>query len=423
MIRTSKFLPGISAGRYPWLVVALLWVVAFLNYLDRILITSMRDPIVHEFAISDAKYGLLTSVFLWTYGVLSPFGGYFADRYSRKKVIVFSVLVWSAVTLWTGAAATYEELLVSRMVMGISEACYIPAALAMITDYHRGKTRSLATGLHMSGLYAGLAVGGIGGYIAVSYGWRFGFHVFGIFGIVYSLFLLWLLRDCPRADMPQVSEGQEPKDNTTQNAGRVQIIEAFKSLLAMRSFYVLMLFFGAFGVVNWLVYGWLPTFLQTHFRLDLGLAGISATGYIQLGSFIGVILGGILADRWARKTPRGRINVIILGFTVGAPFLFLMASTSVFYLAIIAMAIFGLARGFTDANLMPVLRQIADERYIATGYGVLNFLGTVIGGLMVYVGGALKDARISLSLIYQASAILILIAAWLLFSLKIKNKS
>ena len=136
---------------YKWLLVAMLWVVAFLNYFDRILITSMRDPLVADFSLTDAQYGLLTSVFLWSYGILSPIGGFLADKYSRKIMIVFSVFVWSAVTLWTGFATSYHEMLIARTVMGISEACYIPAALALITDYHRTRTRSLATGLHMSG--------------------------------------------------------------------------------------------------------------------------------------------------------------------------------------------------------------------------------------------------------------------------------
>lgn len=139
----------------------MLWVVAFLNYLDRIMLTSMRDPIVANFSLTDAQFGLLTSVFLWSYGILSPFVGFFADKYSRKKVIVFSVMIWSVVTIWTGLARSFHEMLIARTFMGISEACYIPAALAMITDYHKSRTRSLATGLHISGLYAGLAIGGI----------------------------------------------------------------------------------------------------------------------------------------------------------------------------------------------------------------------------------------------------------------------
>jgi MFS family permease len=373
----------------------------------------MHDPIVADFKLSDAQFGLLTSVFLWSYGILSPFGGFFADKYSRKKVIVFSVMVWSAVTLWTGFASSFSEMLVARIIMGISEACYIPAALALITDYHRGRTRSLATGLHMSGLYAGLALGGIGGYIAELWGWRYGFHVFGIVGIVYSFILLKILKDHQRtqSDLTEVV----PIDL------EVNIRGALKNLFSKASFYVLLFYFAVLGIVNWLVYGWLPTFLKEHFHLDLGEAGISATGYIQIGSFIGVIVGGILADRWTRKNNRGRIYMLIIGFTLGAPFLFLMASTSVFGIAIIAMLIFGLARGFNDANLMPILRQVADDRYIATGYGFLNFLSTIVGGLMVYVGGALKDAQIDLSIIYQFSAVLLLLATWTLFAVKVKK--
>ena len=115
---------------YPWLLVAMLWVVAFLNYFDRILITSMRDPLVADFSLSDAQFGLLTSIFLWSYGILSPLGGFLADKYSRKKMIIFSAMIWSAFTLWTGFASSFGELLVARAFMGISEACYIPAALA-----------------------------------------------------------------------------------------------------------------------------------------------------------------------------------------------------------------------------------------------------------------------------------------------------
>ncbi|KQS36263.1 MFS transporter [Pedobacter sp. Leaf194] len=396
---------------YSWTLVAILWVVAFLNYFDRIMITSMRDPIVKEFALSDAQFGLLTSVFLWSYGILSPFGGFFADKYSRRKVIIFSVSIWSAVTLWTGFTSSFNEMLVARVFMGLSEACYIPAALALITDYHKGKTRSLATGLHMSGLYAGLALGGLGGYIAELWGWRSGFHVFGVFGILYSFLLLYYLKDLKTAVVEKSVKELPP----------LSLSGSVKVLFKERSFLILMFYFSVLGTANWLVYGWLPTFLKEHFNLKLGEAGISATGYIQIGSFIGVILGGFLADKWFLKNKKSRVYMIIIGFTLGAPFLFLMSSTSIFAIAIIAMFIFGIARGFNDANLMPILRQIADSRYIATGYGFLNFLSTIIGGLMVYVGGALKDANIDLSVIYQVSAVLMLIATWSLFAIKIKR--
>jgi MFS family permease len=402
-------------GIYGWIVVGLLWVVAFLNYFDRILITSMRDPIVATFTINDAQFGLLTSVFLWSYGLLSPFGGYFADKYGRKPLIIFSVCVWSGVTLWTGFAGSFHEMLVARVCMGISEACYIPAALALIADYHKGNTRSLATGIHMSGLYAGLALGGFGGYISELWGWRSGFQVFGIFGVLYSVILLFFLK------RPEINASGNENVREETVASPVNLLHSFK-IFSGFSFRILMVYFCAYGIVNWLIYGWLPTFLKTHFHLDLGQAGISATGYVQIGSFAGVITGGILADQWYKVNKKGRLYVIVIGFTIGAPFLFLMSYTYAFAWAIAGMILYGVARGFNDANLMPVLCQVVDERYIATSYGFLNFLSTIIGGLMVYVGGVLRDENVSLSVIYGCSAIALLLAAWSLLWVKINRE-
>lgn len=409
-MKDKKFL-GLS---YPWFLVSILWVVAFLNYLDRILITSMRDPIVADFQLNDAQFGLLTSVFLWSYGFLSPFGGYFADKIGRRKVIIFSVVVWSAATVFTGYAQTYHQMIISRIIMGMSEACYIPAALALITDYHRGKTRSLATGIHMSGLYAGLALGGVGGFIAEAYGWRFGFHLFGIFGILYSLVLIYGLKDKKAAaeESAAVDHKEEP----------VKVSSLLTQLFKNYAFIIILIFFCVLGMVNWLVNGWMPTFLKESFDLGLGEAGISATAYIQIGSFVGVLLGGIISDRWSATNPNARLNMIIIGFLVGAPFLFLLSFTSVFAIAIAAMFIFGLARGFNDSNLMPALRQVINEKYIATGYGFLNFLSTIVGGLMVYVGGALKDAAIPLSVVYQFSAACLILGTLSLFLIVKRTK-
>ncbi len=400
---------------YPWLVVALLWVVAFLNYLDRILITSMRDPLVADFSLTDAQFGLLTSVFLWAYGILSPFGGFFADKYGRKKMIVLSALVWSAITFWTGIARSFPEMIVARTLMGISEAAYIPAGLALITDYHRSRTRSLATGIHMSGLYAGLAMGGIGGFIAEWWGWRSGFQFFGIFGIVYAFFLIFLLKDA--------SGEKEAVIRPPKEKAHISLWESARLLFGMRSYNIILVFFTVNGMVNWLVYAWLPTFLKEHFHLNLGEAGLSATGYIQSAAFVGVLAGGLLADRWARHYYKARLWVIIIGFTIGMPFLFLIPTTQLFSMAILGMLVYGVAKGFNDSNLMPVLCQVIDNRYLATGYGFLNFLSTIVGGVMVYAVGALKDANISLSVAYQVMAVVMLIATWSLIFVKLKKES
>ena len=402
---------------YSWVIVAVLWIAAFLNYFDRILIASMREPIVADFSLTDAQFGLLTSVFLWSYGLLSPFGGFLADKYSRKKMILFSVVIWSAVTLWTGFAASFYEMLIARTIMGISEACYIPAALSLIIEYHGKRTRSMATGLHMSGLYSGVLMSGMGGYIAELWGWRYGFQAFGLFGILYSIMLLLLLKDKkpeePDCKLNDVANSQE----------RISIWGCIKALFSVRSFIITSIYFCAFGMVSWIVWVWLPTLLKDHFHLGLGEAGISATLFIQIGSFAGVTLGGFLADRWSCSNIRSRLYVVVIGFTIGAPFLFLMSSTPIFSVAIMGMIFFGLARGFTDANMMPIICQIIDQRYIATGYGFLNFLSAIVGGGMVYAGGALKDAQIDLAVTYKVAAVIMLFAAWLLLTVKVENKS
>lgn len=401
---------------YPWILVGLLWVIALLNYLDRLLIASMREPIISSLTISDAQFGLLTSIFLWVYGVLSPFGGYVADRYSRKMVILISLLTWSAFTFWSGIVQSFEELLLARAFMGISEACYIPAALALIADYHSERTRSLATGLHISGLYAGMALGGVGGFIADAWGWRYGFQLFGLAGITYAVIVWFFLKDKPRKD---TGTPQNLPEGAVNEAG-ISIRDSLRKLFGTFSFRILMLYNCAIGMTFWIIYSWLPTFFREQYNLRLGEAGISATAYIQVASFIGVVAGGYIADRWSAVNVRGRIYLPVIGFTLGCPLLFLMASTSVFGVAVAGIIGFGLARGFHDSNLMPVMCQVIDRRYRATGYGFLNMMSTLAGGIMVLIGGILRDNEVNLSLIFRVSAVILLLSSWLLLSIKPK---
>lgn len=408
----------VSAPLVPgaWLTVGLLWFVALLNYLDRLMITAMRDPIKADIAMSDADFGLLTSVFLWVYGAFSPFGGFLADRFSRRWVIIGSLSIWSAVTWTTGHMHSLATLLVARSLMGLSEACYIPAALALIADYHRGPTRSLATGLHVSGIYAGAALGGIGGYVAEHYGWRTGFTWFGAVGIVYALVILLWLRDAPAIDVPAKSNA--PKESTSTQVG---VGGALRSLLMQPAFLILLLVSALVGVANWGINGWLPTYMKDHFHLGLGAAGMTATFYIQVASFIGVLVGGVWADRWSRTQPRARALVPAIGFCVVGPWLFFGIGSDALVIAVAALVVYGLGRGFLDANLMPTLRTICDQRYSATGYGVLNFVGVLMGGAMIYIGGWLKDTQIDLAKIFQVSAVGLLVVGLLLFTVKARQ--
>jgi len=389
-----------------WLVVALLAVVACLNYLDRVILTTMRTSLVEAIPMTDAQFGLLTSAFLWVYALMSPLGGYLADRVSRTKVIVSSLFLWSAVTWATAHATTFPELLATRLFMGLSEACYIPAALALIADYHRGPTRSLATGIHMIGISVGQGLGGLGGLLAERHDWTFPFYLFGAIGVGYSLVLVFFLRDRPVAPADQASPA------------RVRFLEAVKSLFSSRNYIIALFFWGFVATASWCVLGWLPTLLAERYQLSQGEAGLSATGYLQPATWVGLLVGGALSDWASRRSDRGRILVTVGGLLFAAPCIFVGINTHVFWMAIAGFMLWSFGIAFVNANMMPILCLIADERYRATGYGILNLLSCFIGGVTIYAGGALRDAHIPVTVIFNVSVAILVLCAGLLYLIR-----
>jgi predicted MFS family arabinose efflux permease len=373
-----------------------------------LIITTMRDSIKVDIAMTDAQFGLLTSIFLWVYAGLSPLGGYLADRLGRRRVVLGSLLFWSLATWLSGRAHTFDQLFLARGLMGVSEACYLPAALALIADYHRGATRSLAIGLHMSGIYTGAAMGGVGGYIGQFWGWRSGFTLFGAIGIGYTLVLALTLWDAP----PRQRAAEMPA------GAKIPRGSVLADLFGQYGFWLLLVLSVLVGVVNWLIYTWLPTYLQEHFTLKAGPAGLYATLYLQAASLAGALLGGTWADRWSRRSGRGRAQVPAIGYLAAFPCLFVAASTNALPLAVAGFVVYGLGRGFFDANLMPILRNVVDERHSATGYGFLNFIGSAAGGVMVYGGGLLRDRHVDLGHVFQGCAVALLLAALMLLTMR-----
>lgn len=397
-----------------WLVVALLFFIGALNYLDRIMITTMRSSIMDSMPMTDTQFGLLTSAFLWTYGILSPFAGFLADKFNRSRVVIVSLLVWSIVTWLTAYSRTFEQLLMTRILMGISEACYIPAALALIADYHRSSTRSLATGIHNTGVMVGSSLGFLGGWIAENHTWNSVFILFGIIGVVYSILVTSILRDPPKDSIITVAEKPENKISFFTGVG---------DLFRRRCYLIMLAFWGLLGIVGWLVIGWLPTYYKEHFNLSQGIAGLYATGYLYPASIAGLLLGGVLADRWSRTNRLARIHVPAIGMCIAAPCIFLASGTSILLVAIIAFILYAVTRSFGDTNMMPMLCLVADPRYLATGYGILNFFATIIGGIALYAGGVLRDMDINLSNVYKFAALMLVICAILLFMAKPKPNS
>ena len=286
---------------YPWVLVALLWFVALLNYMDRQMLSTMQEAMKVDIAeLNHAEaFGALMAVFLWIYGIVSPFAGIIADRVNRKWLVVGSIFVWSAVTYLMGYAESFDQLYWLRAFMGISEALYIPAALSLIADWHEGKSRSLAIGIHMTGLYVGQAVGGFGATLAAMFSWHAAFHWFGIIGIVYSLVLLLFLKENPKHGQKAVLQGES---KLSKNPFR-----GLSIVFSTWAFWVILFYFAVPSLPGWATKNWLPTLFANSLDIPMSSAGPMSTITIAVSSFIGVIMGGVVSDRWVQRNLRGRV--------------------------------------------------------------------------------------------------------------------
>ena len=395
--RSGDFVADVSTEsrghitRIAWLVVALLWPVALLNYMDRQMLAAMKFSVMGDIPTigTEANWGMMLGQFKWVYAFLSPVGGYIADRFSRRYTICGSLFVWSAITWMTGHVTTYKGLMAARSLMGISEAFYIPAALALIADYHSGRTRSRAVGMHQMAIYAGVIAGGFSGYVAdaPSLGWRFAFDAAGIAGIVYAFPLLFLLRDAS-------AQAREDARPAMLRGNR------WTELMTNGSFILMVLYFTLPAMAGWIVRDWMPAILKQQFNIGQGRAGVSATLYWTLAAIIGAFIGGWLADFWARCTVRGRIYVSAIGMGFIIPALFGVGNAGSLLMAVSFLALFGLGWGFFDSNNMPILAQIVRPELRATGYGIMNFVSISCGGFADWGFGTMRDRHMPLNIVF-----------------------
>lgn len=373
---------------YPWLVVALLWVVALLNYMDRQMLSTMQGAMkldIVELQKAEA-FGALMAVFLWIYGIVSPFAGVVADRVSRKKLVVGSLFVWSAVTYLMGYASDFTQLYWLRALMGVSEALYIPSALSLIADWHEGKSRSLAIGIHMTGLYVGQAVGGFGATIAATFSWHSTFYWFGIIGIAYSVVLALLLHDKPKA-AAAVAASPDPATLMKKES----LWRGLSVVLSTWAFWVILIYFAVPSLPGWATKNWLPTLFADNLGLEMAQAGPMSTITIAASSFVGVLLGGVMSDKWVLRNIRGRIYTSAIGLGMTIPALILLGFGHSVVAVVGAGMLFGIGFGMFDANNMPILCQIISAKYRATAYGIMNMVGVFAGAAVTHLLGKWTD--------------------------------
>lgn len=370
---------------YPWLVVAMLWVVALLNYMDRQMLSTMREYMALDIAElqSAEAFGALMGIFLLIYAFVSPFAGTVADRLSRKWLIVGSLAVWSVVTLLMGYCTTFSQLKLLRGLMGVSEALYIPSSLSLIADYHSGKSRSLAVGIHMTGLYLGQALGGFGASLAGALSWQQTFHWFGIIGVVYAVLLVFALKENRKPAEVKVQAADAPKES---------IWKSFGLIFSNIAFWAILFFFASSSMPGWATKNWLPTLFQTSLGIPMEQAGPIATITIAASSLLGVLIGGPLSDRWVKKNLKGRVYTSAIGLAMMVPALVLIGLGEGLAAAVAAGLLFGVGYGMFDTNNMPILCQFVPGRLRATAYGFMNTIGVAMGYVCTLVLGRMQDA-------------------------------
>jgi ACS family D-galactonate transporter-like MFS transporter len=338
------------------------------------------------------------AIFLWIYGFMSPVSGMIADRLNRKWLIVGSLFVWSAITFAMGFAKTFDQLYWLRALMGISEALYIPAGLSLIADYHSSKTRSLAVGIHMTGLYMGQALGGFGATIAAEFSWQNAFISFGLIGVVYSVVLILFLREKKAGGAATETLASEAAASTAhlnsaaKSFNRESLFKGLATLFSNISFWVILFYFAVPSLPGWGVKNWLPTLFSENLGIEMSQAGPLSTITIAASSFLGVIFGGILSDKWVQKNIRGRVYTSAIGLAMTIPALLLIGLGSSMIHLVGAVFFFGFGYGMFDANNMPILCQFISSKHRATAYGLMNMTGVFAGAFITNILGKSSDA-------------------------------
>ena len=396
-----------ESKKYPWIVVGLLWVVALLNYMDRQMIATMRPSMQLDITeLSQAtNYGYLMAVFLWVYGSMSSFSGIIADRINRKGLIIGSLFVWSLVTFAMGFATTFNTLYWLRALMGFSEALYIPAGLSLIADYHSDKTRSLAVGLHMSGIYMGQALGGFGATVAKLFSWQYTVMFFGGFGMLYAVVLLFFLNYNIKREI-----------RTAAQKGITSIIKSVTGLLSSFSFWIIILYFAVPSFPGWAIKNWAPTLIADKLHIDMSIAGPLTTISISLSSLFGVIVGGYFSDKWVQQNIRARVYIGAMGLSLMIPALLLLGYSNSIVIVFAAASMFGFGFGMFDTNNMPILCQFVPSSSRATAYGLLNTAGIFAGAVITdYLGKSTDAGNLNRDFAALAGIVVVVIVLQLLF--------
>ena len=386
------------------MLVGMLWLICFFNYADRVAISSVLPVLEKQYGFTKTQQGMISAAFTWVYAAASPLAGHVGDRKSRKWVIIGGMYIWSAITGFTGACHRLYQFVFVRAAEGLGEAFYMPASMALVSEYHGPKTRSRAIGIHQTSIYAGTVFGGTAaGFLTQKYSWRVPFVCFAIAGCALGFILSLFIRE---------------KKNTAESSHQVGTEISFQQFLAMflkcRTAVLLVSAYFFTNVVQFVFLTWMPSYMKEKFHVSLVVAGFAGTVYIQLFSMIGAAVGGIIADRRALRVVSGRIQVQMAATLLGAPFIFWCGRTTGQMPLVAAMSLYGLFKGVYDASLTASFYDVIPGPTRATATGAMNLVGWIGAGLGAVMVGYAKDHNVAFEFSISSIAVLYLASSYLL---------
>ena len=400
---STRTLPP-KAATSAMVLVALMWFAYFLNYCDRQAVFAMFPSLKAGLSMSDQQLGLVGTVFLWVYAIGCPISGYLGDRFSKRLLVVLSLVVWSLITIGTGLVASGAALLAMRAAMGVSESLYMSSAVALTAGAYPAARRSRAVSVLMTGQIAGTVAGSwFGGWMADRGQWRGAFFALGAVGVLYALPYCAFLR---RVEEPQADQGATTAGIT------------FSALARSRTFLLLCLVFPVFVFGLWLLYGWLPAFLHDKFHLNQADAAFNATVFLQTATFAGVIAGGMIADALYHRTKTARFWLMVCGLVLSAPCIHALGNSDTLLITRIAATGFGLFSGLFIANIFPATFDVVSTTARATAVGMLNFCGAITSGFATLFGGMWKQTLGIDRLLSITALAYLLAAAALIFGIR-----
>lgn len=406
---------NVNSKSYKWEIIFLLWVAYFLNQADRQVFNTVLPHIQEFLGATDATMGLISTCFNIFFACTVPFAGYFADRLSRSKIIIFSVALFSVATMFTGYASTVVLMILMRSIAtGVGEAIFGPTYPAIIAEYHDGSTRARAMSIHQTAYYIGvIASGFLAGLIADKIGWQYSFLIFGAAGVLFTFVLILRLRDKSPA---------QQKTETTQSA-KPSFFEAMAAIFKVPTAVCMIFGFTSLIFVLTGYLTWMPKCLMETFNLSAASAGFNSMFWTHAAAFVGVLVAGSLSDKLAASKGGGKNRLILQagGLLLAAPCIVLMGLSKEIWVVYAALAGFGFFRAFFDANTYSILYDVISERYHSSSSAVLQMFGFGMGSLAPLILGlmspklGLSGGIATLSVIWVVAGVVLLVAKFCFF--------